>query len=262
MTQLTVLMYHATYAGDAELAAIDPADRPYAVELGVFEEQLHALQDAGYTIVSQAQLEQGLQGVSRPLLLTFDDGHRSNATQAAPLLARMGLSGLFFVTADFCRQREDYCSDDELRAMLAQGMHLGTHGVSHGFLADMDEAGSRHELAESQRWLAAVLGQGVDTVSFPGGRYTPRELDLARELGYRWVHDSTFGLYTLGDGSALRLLPRIPVRQQHSAADLLALIDPKSRQFRRTRAISLAKTALKRAIGNGAYDALYRRFVS
>lgn len=263
MGDLTVLMYHATYANADELAAIDAADRPYAVELSMFADHIQSLQQAGYSIVSQAQIEQGLEEeVQKPLLLTFDDGHRSNATQVTPLLVELGLSGLFFITADFCRQREDYCSDDDLRNMVSRGMNLGTHGVTHEFLADMDESQSRQELSESREWLAGVIGQAIDTVSFPGGRYTDRELRLAKELGYRWVHNSTFALHKLEMAKFFHVVQRIPVRQQHSSAELIALIDTNSKQFRRTRAISMAKTALKRVIGNGAYDALYRRLAS
>ncbi len=262
MNELTVLMYHATYADLHELEAIDAADRPYAVSLDEFEQHIEALQLGGYTVVSQSQVEQGLEGVDKPVQLTFDDGHRSNATQVAPLLAERGLSGLFFITANFCRQRDDYCSDHDLRQMVVQGMDLGTHGLSHRFMADLSEDESRAELAEPKQWLGEIVGQEIDAVSFPGGRYGQRELDLAKSLGYRWVHDSTFGLHRLDAQAPFHLVQRIPVRQQHSSEDLLNLVDPKSRQYRRTRASSVAKTALKRIIGNGAYDALYRRLAS
>jgi len=260
--ELTVLMYHATYANDEELALIDQADRPYAVQLDVFAEQLDALQQAGYTIVTQAQVEQGLKGVAKPILLTFDDGHRSNVLQAAPMLADRGLSGLFFMTADFCRNREDYCSDQDMRDMLAMGMTLGTHGVTHRFLADLSEQESRQELEESRQWLSEALNTPITTVSFPGGRYSARELQLAQELGYQWVHDSTFGLHKLDADADFHVVQRIPVRQQHTSNDLISLIDSRSKQFRRTRVMSMAKTAIKRVIGNGTYDALYRRLAS
>ncbi len=262
MNELTVLMYHATYADSAELAAIDAADRPYAVSLKNFAAQIDALQSAGYTIVSQSQIESGLEGIERPLQLTFDDGHRSNALQVAPILAERGLSGLFFLTSDFCRDREDFCGEHDLKQMIVQGMDLGTHGKSHRFLSDLDDEQSHAELLEPKLWLSGIVEQEIDTLSFPGGRYGPRELKTAQSLGYRWVHDSNFGLHRLNSRDKFHVVPRIPVRQQHSCEDLLALINPKTSQFKRTRATTVAKTALKRVIGNEAYDALYRRLAS
>jgi peptidoglycan/xylan/chitin deacetylase (PgdA/CDA1 family) len=47
------------------------------------------------------------QPSKRPFcLLTFDDGKRSNATQAAPELSRMGIPAIFFITTGFIGQAE------------------------------------------------------------------------------------------------------------------------------------------------------------
>ncbi|MBU1229467.1 MAG: glycosyltransferase [Proteobacteria bacterium] len=70
-----------------------------------FEEHLAAIRDAGFSTISARALLAALRGAApapaRACVLTFDDCHLSNWTVAAPLLARYGMTGVFFCVTDF-----------------------------------------------------------------------------------------------------------------------------------------------------------------
>jgi peptidoglycan/xylan/chitin deacetylase (PgdA/CDA1 family) len=58
----------------------------------------------------------------RPVLLTFDDGHRNNLRFALPLLQRRGMSAVFFVvTGNLGREQRTWFEDAYFRLMLSSG---------------------------------------------------------------------------------------------------------------------------------------------
>lgn len=73
-----------------------------------FEEHLAAIRDAGYRTISARELVSGMAGRAplpeKACVLTFDDCHLSNWTLAAPLLAKYGMTGVFFCVTDFIGQ--------------------------------------------------------------------------------------------------------------------------------------------------------------
>jgi len=75
-----------------------------------FEEHLAAIRDAGYRTISGRELVDGLAGRAKlhakSCVLTFDDCHVSNWTVAAPLLARYGMTAVFFCVTDFISEGE------------------------------------------------------------------------------------------------------------------------------------------------------------
>lgn len=74
-----------------------------SVRIDVFASQMEYIR-ARYNVVSLTQVLQWLSGTGelpqRPVLITFDDGHRNNFTNAVPILSNMGMSAVFFVVAD------------------------------------------------------------------------------------------------------------------------------------------------------------------
>ncbi|MDR3641728.1 MAG: glycosyltransferase [Humidesulfovibrio sp.] len=70
-----------------------------------FEEHLAAIKDAGYRTISARTLVAGMSGAgalpAKACVLTFDDCHLSSWTIAAPLLAKYGMTGVFFCVTDF-----------------------------------------------------------------------------------------------------------------------------------------------------------------
>ncbi len=72
-----------------------------AVSVEIFNEQMTALVEAGYTAVTFADLDAFVSGdgalPDKPILITFDDGYESNYTHAYPILKEHGLKATIFV---------------------------------------------------------------------------------------------------------------------------------------------------------------------
>lgn len=260
MKRLSILMYHGLYATEAQRLAIDPVDRPYALSTETFARQLDLLAQAGIAVVTPRVLEQPAAPAPAGVLLTFDDGHVSNAELVLPLLKQRGLDALFFVTTDFIGQRPGFCTWDQVRTLAHEGMTIGGHGQTHRFLSDLPEAELHRELQQSHARIAQELQAPVSQMSFPGGRYDARCLRIAHEVGYSVLHGSEIGtLPALQTAPLHRPLPRLAIRANTSDAVFLDFARAAPVRILRAQAFSQAKTWTKRLIGNQRYHRLYAR---
>lgn len=262
-----VLMYHALYRGD-DTSAIDQEDLPYAVSEQAFTEQLDALQSK--------RVGQFEQGQSPEIVITFDDGHLSNLDIAAPLLIERGLSACFFVTSDFIGQRPGFMSHEQL-AELARlpGMTIGSHGVSHRFLDDLDEEQAREELLVSRTRLETLIGGECRSISFPGGRYDDITLNLLNVTGYRQWYGSEVGTVELSESfnaqidsaegagqlllqSRRQPLERVAIRRSTTMEEFSCMIGPDAAYYRNHQRRGQAKVLIRRILGNRLYHGLYK----
>lgn len=157
-----------------------------------------------------------LQGLARPISLssagtldpgsryvsiTFDDAFRSFKKWAMPELARRRVPVMVFVPTGYIGKKsawfdyggenpvgEEVMSIEELKeAADSENVEIGSHCITHSNLAQLSEDEARLELQESRKRLQSMLGKRIDSVSFPYGSFTERELTLAREAGYRFM---------------------------------------------------------------------------
>lgn len=257
MSGAVVLMYHALWRSARERDAIDPADRPYALQLSEFARQIDMLRERGIELLDPAALR-GDTAVRSGVVITFDDGHASNAQLALPLLRERGLRAAFFITTGFVGMRSGYCSVEQLRELDAAGMEVGGHGHSHRFLSDLADAELESELDASRRALREWLGKAPSQMSFPGGRFDPRVLRAAARNGFELLYGSMPGRIAL-PLDASRVLPRIAVRPGQAAAGFLADARGDAWPLLRARGVYAAKAALRRVLGNSGYHRLYQR---
>lgn len=136
MNRIIILMYHALYEKETELAAIVPEDRPYAISVASFQRHLECITRQGIPIISPDLLELKTleNGIQPGVLLTFDDGHASNYHYAYPLLREYGIKAIFFVTSDFISSRPGFLTWDMICELSKEGMVIGSHGKTHLFL--------------------------------------------------------------------------------------------------------------------------------
>jgi len=240
----------------------DPANR-YSLPVEAFEQQVAWLKAEGYVIEGFPELEGRLaRGVfpERYVVMTFDDGHRSNL-RAAEILSRAGARATFFLTRDFCRHNPAFLRDSEIRE-LASLCSVGGHGVTHAPLSRLDAAQARAELAGSKAWLEDVTGSPVTTMSAPGGFINRAVLRQARDLGYTLVGNSVEWWNEPYTVNAERLVNRVAI-WQGMPLDLFARIvrhDARYLRARRLRAsaLELPRRALPLRLYHGLSQALYR----
>jgi peptidoglycan/xylan/chitin deacetylase (PgdA/CDA1 family) len=73
---------------------------------------------------------------------------------------------------------------DELRALAATGVEIGSHTVMHARLTALGEGELRRELDESKGRIEAELGRRCGSLAYPYGRYDRRVRTAARAAGY------------------------------------------------------------------------------
>lgn len=260
MTRIVVLMYHALYRNADEFGEIPSGDRAYALPVDVFEKQLDNLQDDDIPILSPNDImkSENIRLPDKGVLLTFDDGDISFYKYAFPMLAERALSAVFFVTSDLIQSGKQFCSWTHLAEMSRKGMWIQSHGKTHRFLSDIDAKESRWELAESKSIIEDKIGQHVCSISFPGGRYSSREIDIGRSLGYRYFYTSKVGTNTSREFQDKCIINRISIKQKMTLQTFKALVSGDRTELMKRRIFSNVKDSAKKLLGNRLYHALYR----
>jgi len=188
--RLPVLMYHHVVYDWQECNEM-------TVTTGRLEEDLQWLAENGYHTVLPRELAAGLPLPEKPVLITFDDGYRSNYDLAYPLLKKYRAKASIAVMAYMQdNQAPNFLSWDMCREMAASGLvEIGSHGyIIHNldtrmgnFVAGQANGVQRKEgesdidfqcrvledLRCSYERIAAELGQPPTYFAYPFGVTDP-----------------------------------------------------------------------------------------
>jgi peptidoglycan/xylan/chitin deacetylase (PgdA/CDA1 family) len=211
MDRFPVLMYHRIVSDQCPVPGGDREEARYAVDLKEFEWQIRYLAESGRRGVSvrmaHERLENGERVPPEWVVVTFDDGNRSDYVHARPLLAGRGFSATFFVGGDRLGQQGGLESE-MLARMAEEGFDIGSHGMTHRFLSGLSAEEEEDELMSSKRLLERTSGVAVRYFAPPGGRIGRRGLAAAKKLAYRGVCTSEFGFNPCaGDRFEFRRIP-------------------------------------------------------
>jgi peptidoglycan/xylan/chitin deacetylase (PgdA/CDA1 family) len=125
--------------------------------------------------------------------VTFDDGNLSDYATGLPALAEAGRDASFFVLAGRIGKK-GYLSGEQIRAMIAAGMRIGSHGWDHVDWRNLDEAGRRREIHDARRRIEDEAGVPVTEAAIPFGAFDKDVLRHLKEAGYSRVYTSTMGM--------------------------------------------------------------------
>lgn len=148
-------MYHETTS---------PVKTKYYVPIDEFRKQMGLLNELG---ISSISLENQFVD-NYNILLTFDDGHKSNL-QAAQIMASLGLKGYFYVVKDFSLNNPDYLSEHDILQMSEMGHTIAIHGKDHKWWTRKSDQQLIDELGETKEWIEGITQKKVVTCAAPGG---------------------------------------------------------------------------------------------
>src|SRR5581483_10539375 len=153
-----------------------------------FTAQMKWLAAHGYTAVTLDRVEaawyRGGELPPKPVVITFDDGYRSQFVAAFPVLQHFHWPGVL----DLKAKGSDLPAADVRRMLGAAAL--------------------RREIAGSKRELERRFGVPVDNFCYPAGRYDAAAIADLRRAGYR---GATTEIYGLADRSHRYTLARIEV---------------------------------------------------
>lgn len=162
----------------------------------------------------QRLVSDGVWNHNKPgLIITFDDGLRSNFDVALPLLEEYGFSGWFmipsgFIETDSKKQIEfanksliDIDCDsttnrialswDEVREIDLRGHTVTCHSMSHRRLCnELSQQELEFEIKDAKKLLESQLGHTVDLFTWVGGEewaYGRGAFDLMKEVGFNYI---------------------------------------------------------------------------
>jgi len=167
---------------------------PWVVSLPHFINQLDLLLEYGWTTVCASQFISIEQLPPKTVAITFDDGFANNIHAFDELVKRNMLASWFIVTHDIGKVSSWTDSDtspsrlldnDQLLAMQAAGMEIGSHTLSHCRLTQVSSKQIKNELIQSRESLEVILNRTVTSFAYPYGLYNTSILNTTKSAGYQ-----------------------------------------------------------------------------
>jgi peptidoglycan/xylan/chitin deacetylase (PgdA/CDA1 family) len=215
-------MYH--------VIAAPPPGAPFPglyVPAAEFAQQMQALKSAGWTGVTLDQLRAYWQHGARlppgkPIVITFDNGYRSQYIAALPVLRRLGWVADENMQLSGLPPAQGGLTADQIRGMVRAGWELDTQGISHADLITLTAAGLHDQVATARQIIRHRYGVPVNWFCYPSGHYNATVVAAVRAAGY--VGSTTVVPGWAGPNTESYRLPRLRVLGGTTGSELLTQI--------------------------------------
>jgi peptidoglycan/xylan/chitin deacetylase (PgdA/CDA1 family) len=191
-----ILMYH--------VLADPPANAPYPdlfVRPTDFSAQMRWLAEHGYHAVTLDTVWSAWHGRAtlpkRPIVLSFDDGYRSDVGVALPVLESHRWSGVLNLALNSLgpgglRPRG-------IRRLIHAGWEIDAHSLTHRDLTTLSDARLEHEVLGSKQDIHRLFHVPVHFFCYPAGRYDARVIATVRLAGFLGATSTEYGLARSSD---------------------------------------------------------------
>ncbi len=150
------------------------------------------------------------------VVLTFDDGCESFYNIAFPILNSFGFNATVYPITGFLANNAiinskvynhlKLMSKEMIYELYTQGINFGAHTVHHFRLTELLNSDAEFQINQSKFHLENILGNQIDSFSFPHGKYNKQIIDLLKKNGF--TNALTCNSNTLNYSSSVFELPR------------------------------------------------------
>jgi len=220
-----ILMYHSIGSkGNGEIGS-----KLYSVSKKDFKKQMEYVKSLA----------------NQEVMVTFDDGDITNFKHAYPILKDLNISAYFFIIVSKVGTR-GYMNWEEIKALRDSGMTIGSHGMTHKILTELDDTDLDYDLRASKKFLEDNMGHRIHYFSVPRGFYNKKTVEKAKEVGYKGIFTSN-----IYDNDGFRF-GRIPVKASWDMRYFIKMFDNGFSIKEKTG--ELIKNSSKKILGAKYYD--------
>jgi peptidoglycan/xylan/chitin deacetylase (PgdA/CDA1 family) len=176
----------------------DSATTGLTVREDAFKAQLEFLRREGYQSVTLGSFDAWRRGkINLPpksVMITFDDGNRSDHAVAFSLLKEFGFTANLFLLSDPAAYRPERLTRRQIVDMIQCGFAIGSHGVSHKSLIGLNTTGLKRETRGSKQKLEGDFGKRIQYFAYPYGNFDSQVAEAVKSSGYRGAFTTIPGL--------------------------------------------------------------------
>jgi len=110
-----------------------------------------------------AQTAIGNTNDKKIVILNFDDGRKSQFTEAKPILDKYGFKATFYVVCGYLGNKPGYMNWTEVKQLSAEGHDIESHTMNHRNLSDSSKKSLEFQIGESK---ACLQEHGIKATSF------------------------------------------------------------------------------------------------
>lgn len=161
----------------------------FSTPIELFRTHIKTIESNGYEIVSKIKNPIG------QIEICFDDGYLG-LYENIDLIKELNIPIHLFIVSSYL-DKERYINKKQLLELkdLVQ-VEISSHTHTHKILNQISIQDIEHELKESKEILENLLGNPVDSICFPEGKFNSKVVDVANALGYKKQYCSIPGFYT------------------------------------------------------------------
>lgn len=157
-----------------------------SIELKKFREHIWYLsQKYDFSHIGQ---ESSLPTIS----ITIDDGYK-DSLDAIEVLVEKNIPFSIYISTGFINKKKYMSSEDIHDISLIDNCIIGSHGHNHVRLRNISIQAQKNELLDSKNSLEDIIGNSINSLSYPHGSFDNNTIDIAQDLGYQSAASSIKG---------------------------------------------------------------------